>query len=428
MIIINTIISKRKVNNEYFETMNTIDGNVAGVSVKAEQNDCPDIYAYEYCHAVLNLFRRNSFPMKPRKFKELLKETLFDCSIKLSYKLSLKQYGKMPSVSGYCLADDYIFIFCVGDGKALITTEKGKEKQFCQSSLTANKMKEIVIPSNEKIDIETKTVKVKNLKKINFYNSDSDNGIIIDFEESLKTDQYEIFRAIITGTRHSDNNFPSQDYCDYIRNEGGSIIAAISDGASSATFSEFSSIVNVNTFFNCLSEKYDKKELAKKILDKFKNTFFANYRIRYGFIEGYSTLVGVKIDKNNSLFAHIGDGAIFGKKTNGDIDIISEPDNINMQKNRTHFTIEMDAENYFTVENFDADQYEAVLLMSDGVYGPFEEISEQIEFVKTIFDNMNNPGFDNKKFASLIDTPEIRTYGDDHSAILIKRNTKAEEK
>lgn len=422
MIVINIVINKNgKRFNEYSETMSTIDGKSAGVTVKVEHNNCPDIYAYEYCHAVLNLFRRNSFSMKPRKFKELLKETLFDCSIKLSYNLVIKQYGKMPSLSGYCLSDDEIFVFCVGDGKVLITTENCKEKQFSQSSSITSKIKEIDIPSNEKINIETKTIKIQKLKKLTFFSSGSEDGIVIDFDKSPEIDKYHIFRAVITGTKHSDSNFPSQDYCDYSRNEDGSIIAAISDGASSAPFSEFSSIVNVNTFIDCLSEKYDKENFVKMFLAKFKNSFFTNYKIQHGCIEGYSTLAGVKIDEENSLVAHIGDGAVFGKKINGDIDIISGPDNVSMQKNRTHFTIENDAENHFTVKNFDFSQYVAVLLVSDGVYGPFAEVSDQIKFVKTVFDSINNSDFDDRKLALLIDTPEIRTYGDDHSAILIKR-------
>ena len=79
------------------------------------------------------------------------------------------------------------------------------------------------------------------------------------------------------------------------------------------------------------------------------------------------------------------------------------------------------------VKLLNADDYDRVLMMTDGVYNGYpvsEGSGKRAKFIKRLFNESDREDFDDVTLAGLIDTEEVLRYGDDHSALLIRLGQK----
>ena len=91
-----------------------------------------------------------------------------------------------------------------------------------------------------------------NLEKISFR---SKNVFISTKNPEIHEKTFiRVFRALITGTRHVNQNEYCQDFADYRIMENNDIAVALSDGAGGGNYSEFGAIMNVNMFLSCCED------------------------------------------------------------------------------------------------------------------------------------------------------------------------------
>lgn len=231
-----------------------------------------------------------------------------------------------------------------------------------------------------------------------------------------------IYRACITGTNNTEKKRACQDCCDYMLTSDGCIAAALSDGAGSAKFADFAARENIHAFFNFF-RRYDVSEmleindeaLADDIVFFCRNAQEAlAKRIGTELEELSATLIGFVIGKEEIAVFHIGDGAAYIRTKSGKIRCVSKPDNIFGISNRTRFTVDNSARKHLRITRISRNEVGAICIFSDGVFGDKNENRTSKE-LKKIFDKAKN----NRGLSELIDTDDVKEYGDDHSMILV---------
>ena len=187
---------------------------------------------------------------------------------------------------------------------------------------------------------------------------------------------WSFFSSVFTGSNHVNQNLPCQDYANYTITEKGVYVAALSDGASSSVYGDIAASRNVNSVINLFHMvefddflSYPITEQRKLILNACRSSIQANVnRIPGAKPRDFAaTLLFMASDGQRLVFGHIGDGAICGATSKGEIETLSHPANIGHERNKTFFTLSQDAEEHFeiTVIN-DISDYNAIIMMSDG--------------------------------------------------------------
>ena len=232
----------------------------------------------------------------------------------------------------------------------------------------------------------------------------------------------KIYRACITGTRNTMKRRACQDCCDYMVTSDNFVMAALSDGAGSAKFSDFAARENVHAFFN-LFRRYEAADLFQ-INDKAMAEDVIHFcrkaqesladRIGTELRELSATLIGFVIGAKEIMIFHIGDGAAYIADKNGKIRCVSKPENVLGMSNRTRFTVDGNADEYMRVTRIARDEVNAICIFSDGVF-PTKKEEKIADELRKIFTKTGS----NRRLCELIDSREINEYGDDHSMILV---------
>lgn len=236
-----------------------------------------------------------------------------------------------------------------------------------------------------------------------------------------------IFKALFSGRNHIIRRRPCQDYAAYRLSADGYPVLCLSDGAGGAKYSELASRSNVDAVLNYFQKntvtdfiKLQPTPRATAIIDEcvdYLNSVASRYEIS-DLDELSATLVFVIITDKIIYTGHIGDGIVVGLKKDGDLDMISEPENINGASNRTHFTCEHKARDYYNDNIINVDSYTSILLCSDG---PYNDISPYDKLTSSFSSLLND--MDCGKISNNIDfcrrVSELSSIYDDWSIIAI---------
>lgn len=192
---------------------------------------------------------------------------------------------------------------------------------------------------------------------------------------------WSFFKGVFTGSDHIEANIPCQDYADYTITDKGIYVAALADGASSSRYSDIAASCNVHSILN-LSHRITFEQLLglseaerNRLAIASCQNMIQSYIKRIPASEARdfaATLMFVISDGKKMLLGHIGDGVICGVRNNREIEILSQPDNISLERDRTYFTVSNNAEEHMiwhSVENID--DFNAFILMSDGPEASF---------------------------------------------------------
>lgn len=435
----------------YSEWMRTKNGNIVAVSCSASEQNNVSLYAYAYVHSILSFFRLHTTDevdaLSKNELSYLMIYNLRLAAQKLDTTLKHRVHHFIPSVCVYFTkSNDEITAFTIGNSAVMIIDEK-KKKIVKQSAIIRAFMSKKIMNEKKCHRLIVNQYKTHSYQKIMFFpdinlekNSFRSKNVFISTKnpEIHEKTFIRVFRALITGTRHVNQNEYCQDFADYRIMENNDIAVALSDGAGGGNYSEFGAIMNVNMFLSCCednipNEKF-KETLLYRIIDYHENLLLGKPD---GAIQAYATLMGVYVKGDTIFCLHIGDGIIYGQKTDGTLECISDAENIS-SSSKTYFTIEYDSEKHFHEIQINKCDYKKILLISDGVYNGFSieekrfqncgdqlisRCNTQLEvrenLIKRIFNKSDRECFDDLALAELIDTEEALAYGDDHSAILI---------
>lgn len=192
---------------------------------------------------------------------------------------------------------------------------------------------------------------------------------------------WTFFKSVFAGSDHVSQNMPCQDYADFTITENEIYVSALSDGASASAFGDIAAMCNVNAVLNSMhrvnfdsfymADSSDKAHFLisacqENIAQYFKRLRPADLR------EFAATLLMMVSDGKRMVLGHIGDGVICAMDSSGNAVMLSSPNNVDLARDRTYFTVSKDAEsvmNFVTVD--DIDKYTAFILMSDGPEASF---------------------------------------------------------
>ena len=437
----NRIIRNSFSENCFSEWMRTNNGELVAVLCQCEEGDDSSLYAYEYTHAIITFFRQYDaekvWQLKKSEIAELLLENCNYNAQMLDSTSGKTQPHPIPTIEGLFTFSDSIIIFGIGNYSISFIDRKNKNRKIRQSRWTKAKLERFTLDAYQKYSkyVFFKCIKKTELKsilllsnesRITSKNKQSGENQNVDFlsVDFTNTDNNSTvpYRAVITGSSHSINGVSCQDYCDFQKVQNG-IAMAVADGAGSGKFSQFGAVNNVQSFINCCDlheegeqEPSDFCENLLKSIDQEHEKLQRNRTKRK--IQDFATLLGLYITNDNIVYAHIGDGAIFAHSIEGTTEYLSEAENFGEESNVTFFTIESDAKEHLDIGKIDKSKYDMLLIVTDGVYNAFAE-DERLTFAGKIFDAVKSDSeFDEIKLAELIDTEEIKDWGDDHSAIL----------
>ena len=184
----------------------------------------------------------------------------------------------------------------------------------------------------------------------------------------------------LTGFSHLKEDIPCQDAHAFRIRDDGRLIAAISDGAGSACFSQIGAQAFVDTvvsqiYRQPLSKDFDPEHIASWIASSVNET--RDQLIRRGddlqderstsLSDFAATLLVVVASLDDGAFFHVGDGAgaAFNSANIEDV-TVSKPHN-GEYANETYFVTMDDWENHLRITPFIEKTSGTILLMSDGV-------------------------------------------------------------
>lgn len=435
----NRIIRNSFSENCFSEWMRTNNGELVAVLCQCEEGDDSSLYAYEYTHAIITFFRQYDaekvWQLKKSEIAELLLENCNYNAQMLDSTSGKTQPHPIPTIEGLFTFSDSIIIFGIGNYSISFIDRKNKNRKIRQSRWTKAKLERFTLDAYQKYSkyVFFKCIKKTELKsilllsnesRITSKNKQSGENQNVDFlsVDFTNTDNNTTvpYRAVITGNSHSFSGVSCQDYCDFQKVQNG-IAIAVADGAGSGKFSQFGAFNNVRSFIDCCEEReVDMSSFSDKLLRTIRNKheILQSLRIR-GNIQDFATLLGVCILDKSIVYVHIGDGAIFAHTIEGTTEYISEAETFGDESNVTYFTIEEDAKQHLYSGTLDKDKYDMLLIVTDGVYNAFEK-EDRLPFISSVFNTaISDSEFSEIKLAELIDTVQIKDWGDDHSAILL---------
>ena len=173
------------------------------------------------------------------------------------------------------------------------------------------------------------------------------------------------------GIGHKKGNTPCQDHSlGVFANE--TTVVAVSDGAGSKPLSHIGSEVAVKTVCQLLSESFDllwdsgETGITEEVLSAFQKNL-EEVKKEGTLNQAYaSTLLFIAIKDQRFIAGHIGDGVIGSLTDDGELQVVSHPENGEFD-NITYFITEEDAFVNFRVQKGKIDKRTAFILMSDGV-------------------------------------------------------------
>jgi len=433
-------------DNCYSEWMRIGNGQIAAVSCMAREKENAALYAYAYTHAIMTLFRQsysgNNIIKNKKELAELILEYCKYAEQKLDVALESKETHPVPYISGILtLSNGEVIAFTVGNACVRIAYQDEKKEVILKPpSIFSGHIKNGSFSSKR---LPVHTVKIYPINKTSFDlitltpdEKDFTNGclLVIENKENLDNTAPFIYRAVVTGRRHVSKGQYCQDYADFKLIENGTVAAALSDGAGGGNCSEYGARMNVENFLSCCEDDIPYEQFGSDLLQRIKD---AHEELQIGKpvdgIQAYATLMGVFVKDGMVMWYHIGDGAIYGRKYDGTVECISDAENYQVS-NRTYFTIEADAADHLYKGKFEKEEYEKIIIMTDGVYNGYSEEEQdydqedrpeeehdnrRMDFIQQIFSESDEESFDDVKLAELIDSEEVLRYGDDHSAIMI---------
>ncbi|MBQ1397162.1 MAG: protein phosphatase 2C domain-containing protein [Clostridia bacterium] len=436
-----TIQRNARHDGYYSEWMRTKNGELAAVSVMAREETDKPLYAYAYAHAVLTFFRLyetdNAAKMSKRQFSETLLEHIKFASQKLDVTIGSQEKHLLPFIGGcFTVSGGGAVCFVVGDAGVRIFRRK-KSDLLAHSSFSHGRMHKLAI-SDKKLPMDSvKSAPLGDFERLSLYplradaksgkgNQNGMTSLTVEKHTETAPDTPKVFRAVVTGRRHASKGQYCQDFADYAVTDAYTA-ASLSDGAGGGNCSEYGALMNVSSFLLCCENHIPQEQFKELLLDSIEQ---AHEKLIEGkpeeAIQAYATMMGVYIREGKLLCLHIGDGMIYGRRRSGKIECISDAENYYVS-NRTFFTIESDADEHLFVKMLNADDYDRVLMMTDGVYNGYpvsEGSGKRAKFIKRLFNESDREDFDDVTLAGLIDTEEVLRYGDDHSALLIRLGQK----
>lgn len=174
------------------------------------------------------------------------------------------------------------------------------------------------------------------------------------------------------GVYHEDNNMPCQDFANHCYASNGNIIMALSDGCSSAKYSQDASRITVETIIDYFEKNEidtitDDTESKQKLLDYVNNAFEKFNKKNYlsSPSQFSATLLFAVIGKEKVLIGHIGDGNIVCCDKTGKISLYSDEEN-GAASNQTFFSVDADAVDHFRINIIARTDVSEVIMYSDG--------------------------------------------------------------
>lgn len=218
-----------------------------------------------------------------------------------------------------------------------------------------------------------------------------------------------------------------QDFCAYQPCiDKDSFVFALADGASSARFAQIGAMNNVFSFINFF-KKYSTEEILQ-IRDSFNaadiisaSRMYQQHSIHDLGAKDFdlsATLIGCVVTEKEIAVFHIGDGAVYAKKSDGTIYTVSEPENVFGQRNVTRFTVSDNAEKYVRITHVDRKEISALFITSDGLFNGRKDKDVE-HFISEILYKISLDEMNNLTFTAMIDEEMRKNEGDDCSAIII---------
>lgn len=174
------------------------------------------------------------------------------------------------------------------------------------------------------------------------------------------------------GIAHEQLGLPCQDHIGCVRTEEGCVIAAISDGASSARFAQEAADLTVRTVLDWFSRtpleellKWPEQELAEQLVEECAERLEEAGR-RYGepdLRQFSATMVFAVIGQDRILTGNLGDGCVVVLDDRGDVLV-----NTAREQSKPCFTISESAVRQLRLNVLDraAKRVDLVMLISDG--------------------------------------------------------------
>lgn len=214
----------------------------------------------------------------------------------------------------------------------------------------------------------------------------------------------KIFKSVFCGGKHLNNNTSCQDYASYRISKDGFLAACLSDGAGGAKYAELASRTNVEAVLNYFQANkikdfltLTKSERTSAIIEQcqaYLNASAKKYNI-FDIEQLSATLLILLITDEKIYIGHIGDGAAAAIKTNGSLSFLSEPENINGQKNRTYFTVEFDAKKHYKEKIYDSNDFSEIIIFSDGPYNDIKKTNNLSDEIYELLKGINNNSISN---------------------------------
>jgi Protein phosphatase 2C len=190
---------------------------------------------------------------------------------------------------------------------------------------------------------------------------------------------WKIAAVSVAGFGHAEAGIPCQDAHATEEPPGGFLVAAVSDGAGSATRSADGSRCLSDTVVAHLSEQliasFDAKEtgLKETLVRQWVEEAVEEAHARLGELsEGGpladfdATLIGVVAGPQGGVFFHVGDGAALATCLDDlSSDVVSPPAN-GQYSNETYFATQEDWREHLRTTQF-GPEFDVIALMSDGV-------------------------------------------------------------
>jgi hypothetical protein len=201
--------------------------------------------------------------------------------------------------------------------------------------------------------------------------------------------QWKYAWASVTGTSHLAGNLPCQDAseCEVVSAADGSqiLLAAVSDGAGSAARAEAGSSLTCASFIEKAKDYFATGRGIQAMNESFAFDWLSSLQQKLKAIaqaekldpgEFASTVVAAVVGEDESLFLHIGDGAIVAsRRAKDDYRCISWPQQ-GEYVNSTHFVTDLDALDKITLSYDGA--IDELAIFSDGIQHMVLEYENQL--------------------------------------------------
>jgi hypothetical protein len=242
--------------------------------------------------------------------------------------------------------------------------------------------------------------------------------------------------AASRGTSHIRADEPLQDTAYAWRggSESHSFVGVISDGAGSARFGKYGSLLacriflsEVRAFLNKSSQLPSEDDLLLAI-DKVRDgIFFVAERRGFQMRDFACTLVAVVANLESVWTVHVGDGAILGRHCDGVLETLSAPDH-GEYASTTYFITDSGREGVRTRIKHHAHAYDSLMLMSDGLErlalsmadnAPFEPFFNGITMP---LKNSSASGFDkplSRQLIKFLETERVTSRTDDDKSLVV---------